>query len=203
MNYPYVYKGIHRDTGEFYIGFRKKNIDPAHKDLGHKYFTSSRDVIELGFENFDWAVISEFTDPDRTKAGNDAYDFEQKLISEDFDSPLCLNRSCYHGKARFKIDCHTEEAKQKMRKPKHTEESKAKMSEYRKGTTQSENTKQKISDSLKGVNNPNFGKTFSEERRKEMSEAAKNRVRIECPHCGKTAAPGMFNRWHGDKCKSR
>lgn len=22
-----------------------------------------------------------------------------------------------------------------------------------------------------------------------------------CPHCGKSAAPGPFSRWHGDACK--
>lgn len=24
-----------------------------------------------------------------------------------------------------------------------------------------------------------------------------------CPHCGKSAAPGPFSRWHGDACKHK
>jgi hypothetical protein len=35
------------------------------------------------------------------------------------------------------------------------------------------------------------------------SKLAFARVRKICPHCGKSAAPGMFGRWHGDKCKER
>ena len=37
---PYVYKLVHKETGEFYIGFRCANKVPANEDLGIKYFTS-------------------------------------------------------------------------------------------------------------------------------------------------------------------
>jgi len=57
------------------------------------------------------------------------------------------------------------------------------------------------SESAKGEKNSFFGKTHSEETRKHLSERAKNRVKMECPHCGKEATPGMAKRWHFDNCK--
>lgn len=40
-----------------------------------------------------------------------------------------------------------------------------------------------------------------EDVRLKMKVAASNRTRMECPHCKKSATPGMFTRWHGDNCK--
>ena len=37
--------------------------------------------------------------------------------------------------------------------------------------------------------------------KKLMSELALERPRYTCPHCQKTAAPGMYARWHGDNCR--
>jgi hypothetical protein len=39
--------------------------------------------------------------------------------------------------------------------------------------------------------------------RKLMAEIALRRQRITCQHCNKEATPGMFARWHGDKCKHK
>lgn len=36
-----------------------------------------------------------------------------------------------------------------------------------------------------------------------ISKLVSQRERTECPHCGKSAAPGMYARWHGDKCKEK
>ena len=63
---------------------------------------------------------------------------------------------------------------------KHTEESKRKISEALKGEnnpnygkTLSEETRKKISEAKKGKNHPMYGKTHSEEARKKMSESQK------------------------------
>ena len=45
---PYVYKITHKETNQFYIGFRCANKVQANLDLGFKYFTSSKAVKELG-----------------------------------------------------------------------------------------------------------------------------------------------------------
>lgn len=66
----------------------------------------------------------------------------------------------------------SEEYKQKLRKPK-SEETKRKISKSQKGRQLSEEHKMNISKAHKGENNPNFGKHFSEEAKKKMSEARK------------------------------
>lgn len=41
---PYVYKLTHKETGQFYIGFRKANKVNSNQDLGLKYFSSSSEL---------------------------------------------------------------------------------------------------------------------------------------------------------------
>jgi hypothetical protein len=36
-----------------------------------------------------------------------------------------------------------------------------------------------------------------------LSKLAYARTRKKCPHCEKHFSPGMFSRWHGDKCKEK
>lgn len=43
-------------------------------------------------------------------------------------------------------------------------------------------------------------KEFSEETRKKMSEAAKRKPKVTCPHCGKQGLEGNIKRWHFDNC---
>lgn len=75
--------------------------------------------------------------------------------------------------------------------------------------------KQKISDSLKGERNPNYGKPCDEARRqaiikgttgvkKSTTENMKKPKRKEqCPHCGIMASGGNLVKWHMDNCKSK
>lgn len=93
---PYVYLGIHKITKEFYIGYREANTIPSHLDL-FKYRTSST-IVEPNFNEYDWYIVAEFYN------GDDAYDFEQQLIYENWRDPLLLNEQyrLRHGKKRFK-----------------------------------------------------------------------------------------------------
>jgi hypothetical protein len=83
--YPYVYRLDHPVTGEFYIGYRCANKVSSAEDLGHIYFTSSK-IVKPRFHEFTYQIIAEFFDK------NDAYDFEQQLISDNFKNPNILNR---------------------------------------------------------------------------------------------------------------
>lgn len=51
---------------------------------------------------------------------------------------------------------------------------------------------QKISESMKGINNPNFGKPETSDRLN---------VKEQCCHCGIISNKGNIKRWHNDKCK--
>lgn len=172
---PYVYKLTHRKTGEFYIGYREANVLPAHQDLGGPYRTSSAVIHDMGFDEFDWMIVAEFP------TGDEAYDHEQELINEDFHNPLCLNRSCFNGSARFKTGPHSEETKAKMRKPK-TEATRAKMSASKTGSKHSDATKEKLAKLFTG----------------NKSMAGK---KVKCPHCDKVGGIGVMKRWHFDRCK--
>jgi ribosomal protein S27AE len=87
-----------------------------------------------------------------------------------------------------------------------------------KGKVVSEETKAKQSKAKMGKNNPMYGTVspnagkfgedsprwglkHSDDTKAKISESAKNRKKIDCPHCGKSALPGHYGRWHKDgKC---
>lgn len=185
MAAPYVYKLTHKETGQFYIGFRQANSAPASEDLGVIYRTSSAVIAEMGFDNFKYEIISEFVQENREEAAEQAYWLEQGLIEESFKNPLCLNRHYvkntggrafkppkeYSDESRRKMSEYqrskknSEETKAKMRKPKSPEH-RAAISEARKGIKFSEETKAKIREAKKAI---------SEETRRKMSEAQRAR----------------------------
>lgn len=53
-----------------------------------------------------------------------------------------------------------------------------------------------------GEEHPRWGTKHSEETKRKLSEAAKKRKRVDCPHCGKQEIlPGHFGRYHKNaKC---
>lgn len=87
--YPYVYRGTHPITGEFYIGMRCANKHPAEADLGVKYKTSSK-FVKPRFNEFEWCIMAVFFTREA------AYDFEQLLIFENMHDSKILNKSCFH-----------------------------------------------------------------------------------------------------------
>jgi len=169
---PYVYMGTHKITGQFYIGYREVNKIPSHLDI-HKYQTSSEEIAELGFDNFDWVIVAEFFGH---CAGYDAYDFENDLIKENFDNPLNLNGQYWDwgsGYQRFRG------------RTKHTEEHKMKLSQ-----------KNKIL--VENGTHPFLG---GENQRRLVSEGIHQFV-VEktCPHCGFTGKGTNMERYHFDNC---
>jgi len=132
---PYVYMCINKYSGQFYIGYRVKNVrlnEPSHIDFP-KYKTSSK-IVKTKFDNFTWVILAEFYDYDS------AYDFEQALINEHWNDPLLMNSNCHYGKKRFRIKSHSAETKKKM----------SDSQKGRPGRVQAEEIKQKISKSLIG-----------------------------------------------------
>jgi hypothetical protein len=71
------------------------------------------------------------------------------------------------------------------------------------GAIRSEKTRKKLSEANKGKNNPNYGKSFSEEHRRKMSEAHKGKVLSE-EHRRKNseAKTGSNNPNYGKKGKN-
>lgn len=198
---PYVYMCIHKITGQFYFGYREQNVSlNLTSDEDFPLYKTSSKTVNPNFDEYDWHIIAEFFN------GNDAYDFEQQLISNEWGNPLLLNESCYYGKARFNHanKKHTESAKQKISKSKigkplpKTEETKLKMS----------NTWKRIAPDRSGEKNPMFGKKQSDTTKKKISIANKGKKkseypRLECPHCGVVGISSNIKRWHLDNCKKK
>lgn len=114
MILPYVYILFDRKTGQFYIGYRYKNVAlylRSGDDLGVKYFTSSNLINKNNFFRFDVIILAEFFDK------SDAYWFEQQLIKDNRKNPLMLNRHYQDPNNREKQFInfgHSEETIKKM-----------------------------------------------------------------------------------------
>ena len=96
---------------------------------------------------------------------------------------------CYANKGRVK----SEETKRKWRES------------YRAGGyTDSEETRRKKSESAKKTKNA-LGYRHSEETKALYSAQRRGvpKPKVECPHCKKSVAINMANRWHFDNCKHR
>jgi hypothetical protein len=194
---PYVYICTHKESGQFYIGYRSANVKlnkPSHIDLP-EYKTSSK-IVRSSFENFTWCVVAEFYDKDS------AYDFEQQLIHTYWNDPLLLNKTCYHQKSRFRcptgVPCR-EETKRKIGAAnrirltgiRRTDEFKNKISVANQGKTVSQDTKDKLSkivsenhkknpriwsnESRQKLSATNKGRKISDEQKKKISEAKRLR----------------------------
>ena len=209
----YTYKLTHKLSGQFYFGSRQVNVLSPKEDLPI-YQSSSKIVKEIGFENFEWEILAEFD------SGDDAYDYENRLIKENFRNHLILNRHYRSdGKSRFKRSGpHSNETKSKMSKSKRgkkigpmSNDHKKKISEGLSGIKfgpMSDIQKKKISDAQKGKKK----KPLSEYQKECVSKAqsgkiisentkAKMRREVTCPHCGKTGGITAMKCWHFDNCK--
>lgn len=97
----YVYKLVHRLTGEYYFGSRYANIKLGLSpidDLGIVYFTSCSYINQSNFNQYDPHIIFENSCADK------AYDYEQELIRNNWGDTSMLNRHWYtRGKCRFKV----------------------------------------------------------------------------------------------------
>lgn len=95
---PYVYVCIHKETNQFYIGYRMANVKlniPSHLDLP-EYKTSSK-IVNPEWENYTWTIVAEFFDPSH------AYTFEQQLIFDNWENPLLLNGHYNLGENQFRV----------------------------------------------------------------------------------------------------
>jgi len=140
---PYVYRLYNHVTGEFYIGYREQNKVQSANDIGYVYFTSSK-YVKPRFSEFDISIIAEFF------SGLDAYEFEQELIYQNWNNPLLLNKSCYHGKQKFRSNGP------------QSDEHKAKHSKSKKGIKRgpmSEQRKQAISLARRSITGKSKGTT--------------------------------------------
>lgn len=150
----YTYCLYHKPTGKKYYGVRyKKNCDPS--DLWNKYFSSSKEVKKLieeyGINSFEYEIRKTFDDKFK------AIEWEKKVLRrlKVETNDRWLNKRIPNANVTY---C----ASRGMFGKKHTKE-----------------TKNKMSLSQKGKNNPMYGKTHTDETKRKIGEASKNWLRTE------------------------
>lgn len=195
----YVYYIRHIPTGKFYYGSRykhvEKNIQPED-DLWKKYFTSSKKVKELRETSndfdFEHKIIFRSFDTD------ECFVFEQNIIKEHINNPLCLNMRYFDtqkSKRVFSVvgctlstkgTSKSDQTKEKMRKPK------------------SDSHRKNISEAQKH-NGGNGPKQHTKESKHKIRESMRLLSRPDkvCPHCGKTGGFLSMSRWHFKNCREK
>ena len=192
--YPYVYKCVNRNTGEFYIGYRENHKVPSTDDLP-VYKTSSKKVHPI-FSEFDWQIIAEFFD------SRDALDFEQALIYEHWTNPLLLNEMCHHGHKRFKGGVKKGTIPWNKGK-KMSAEFRKMRSRIQTGSKQTAETRAKRIVSLLGKNKGKSHPNSAESNlRRSITMTGKPKEKVACPHCGKIGGISTMHRWHFENCKA-
>jgi group I intron endonuclease len=158
--YNYVYRITNKVEQKYYYGVRGCNVEPK-MDLGIKYFSSSSD--------------SDFKDDQKNHPENYKYkivricstrkkaDALEIKLQEKFN--VGINESFYNRSTRTSTGFD------------------------RAGTTQTPETRQKISEAHKGENNPMYGKEHTPETKQKMSEALKGENHY------------MFGKEHSDETK--
>jgi hypothetical protein len=149
-------------------------------------------INHYGKDSFEYSIIFQSANSDG------CYWKEQRLIEENINNDLCLNKHYTRdGKIKF---LRTETIL--------TEDTKNKMSAAKKNIPHTEKHNKNVSISLLrkyntpiSENQPKRKRILATQETKiKMSLSNLNRIKKCCPHCAKFADPGNYVRYHGDRC---
>ena len=162
----YVYKIRCKITGEFYFG----SSFNAKRDWYWGGGSKIRErIAQYGKENFIKEILGEFDD--RTIA----HQAENHYIKQFRHDEKCLNQQLDH-----KFGTYGEESREKHSAAERgktlSEEHRSKISAAQRGKTLSEETRSKIGAAMRGEKNPWYGKHRTEETKQKIRESINRRT---------------------------
>jgi hypothetical protein len=171
--YYYIYKMTNPNTGEFYIGRRKTDIEP---ELDIKYRGSM--LAWSREENFDKTILVKEVLIKDIQTFDELCELESSIIESVIKDPL--NKNAHIPSKGFVCKGHSKETRQKLSehfkgKPnpnypkKLSDEARKNMSEAAKGRIISDETKEKLSNALSN-------RKLTEEHKSKIGEQWKTRV---------------------------
>lgn len=212
----FVYKWVNVSTGEYYTGVHRGEFDDGYIGSG-KVFLAKYNKHPKKFKRTILGVFENY---------DDALKLEAELVNrETIKEEKCLNLKIggEGGGSPWKHDTERVNKRRermmqlwsdieyrqnviKSMKKNWTDEYKEKR--LNKGTIgfpqEKINRKKAVETRKKGSGyQQNFGKKRTEKSKKLMSEKAKNREHIKCPHCGMSGATPQMKRWHFENCKQK
>ena len=213
LNESFVYKWIQTDTNEYYIGVHRGSVDDGYVGSGKKFLNKYR-KYKTKFIREILEIFSSY---------EDALDFEKQLVTTDLlKDPLCLNLKPggSGGGAPWSTDHKLKMKKlmiQKWQDPSYKE----RVSKSAAAVWSDEYKTMRRSNKTLGYSNVDYnqraakrktngdygkhriGYEFSEDSKKTLSIKAKQRIKVECPHCLKIGPVPQMSRWHFDNCKEK
>ena len=216
-----VYKHIRLDTNEiFYVGIsvgKKRAYSSSKRNkLWHNIVNKCGFSVEISHDNLIWEeacvieqyLISFYGRKDlgtgilvnMTEGGDGRYgsiisEETKKKMSESHKGLNTWTKERYLAGLWNPVQVYTPEYREKLSRAK-----KGKPNNFQ-GKKHSEETILKIKEANSGKNNVRYGIKHTEETLAKLKQAAKNRTKIECPHCHKLGDPGPMRYWHFNNCK--
>jgi len=189
----YIYTITNKLNGKIYVGFTS---NPTVRWSGHKSQAKTvnrplyNSMRHHGIENFEFQVIYESEDRDKTLLEMEPYYIR---LYDSYNSGY----NCNYGGANTNTDEMRENTRKRMRENNPMKNITDHPGWFKVGQkpTITEARNEKIRASKKGIKNHNF--------QNPKASAHLNSIKIVCEHCNMSTTKGNYARWHGEKCKNR
>jgi hypothetical protein len=209
--FHYVYRITNTVLNKHYYGVRTSKIDPK-LDLGFKYFSSSSDkeFIQIQKENpqdYKYKIIKIFNS--RVEAAELEIFLHKKfnvVVNESFYNKANSTSSGWDTTGTILSNEHREKLSMAKIGTSRTNETKLKISNSTKGIPKppfSHEHREKLSMAKKGKPSNQLGISRTNETKLKMSNAQKGvpKEQVECPYCGKIGGKPIMGRYHFENCK--
>lgn len=212
FNVPYGEKFVFTHE-PFYVGKGRGKRSSVHAVVARSGKNNSykdnkiRTIFGIGLEVLVEHVVVDLTEEDALQVESELIEVIGRLVDK---SGILTNLTS--GGGGISGYSHTSEARRRISKrfigKPLSEEHRKKIGDANRGKERPAEVKEKIRAKLIGRKHPKFvprkrGATRSEETKERMREAAKNRPKIQCPHCGMQGQTSQMKRWHFENCKQK